>query len=210
MRPTSLVAPRAGCAAGEPQGRGRRGKIATTRATSITASSTSTASVVSAPARSMRTAPSEGEAVIGGLDATASDDAGAVLDAVVAGEETDGLARLDTPAGLLLVPAPGRLPGTRLRLLVRARDVLVASERPVGLSAQNVLPATVTAIGAPHGAAVEVTLSAGAATLHARLTRRAVEALALAPGKPCFAILKASTLAEGGAPPAPAADAADA
>jgi molybdate transport system ATP-binding protein len=149
------------------------------------------------------------DAVIGGLDATASDDAGAVLDAVVAGEEPDGLTRLDTPAGALLVPATGRPAGTRLRLLVRARDVLVASERPVGLSAQNVLPAMVTAIGAPHGAAVEVTLSAGAATLHARLTRRAVEALALAPGRPCFAILKASTLAEGGgtAPPRDAADA---
>lgn len=150
------------------------------------------------------------DAVIGGLDATASDDAGAVLDAVVAGEEADGLTRLDTNAGALLVPALGRPAGARLRLLVRARDVLLASEPPRGLSALNVLPATVTAIGAPHGAAVEVTLSAGTATLHARLTRRAVTELALAPGRPCFAIIKASTLAGDGGAPAPPGHLADA
>ena len=148
------------------------------------------------------------DAVIGGLDA--SDDAGAVLDAVVADEEADGLTRLDTNAGPLLVPAVGRPVGARLRLLVRARDVLVASERPHGLSALNALPATVTAIGARHGAAVEVTLAAGTATLHARLTRRAVETLALAPGRPCFAIIKASTLAGDGGPPAPPSPIADA
>jgi len=149
------------------------------------------------------------DTVIGGLDATSSDDAGAVLDAVVAGEEADGLTRLDTPAGPLLVPALGRPAGARLRLLVRARDVLVAREEPHGLSALNVLPATVTAIGAPHGAAVDVSLAAGSAVIHARLTRRAVEALALAPGRPCFAIVKASTLAGDGsaAPPRDAADA---
>jgi molybdate transport system ATP-binding protein len=148
------------------------------------------------------------DAVIGGLDA--SDDAGAVLYAVVAGEEPDGLTRLDTNAGPLLVPALGRPIGARLRLLVRARDVLLASQRPHGLSALNVLPATVTAIGDPHGAAVEVTLTAGTATLHARLTRRAVETLALAPGRPCFAIIKASTLAGDGGPPARPSPIADA
>jgi molybdate transport system ATP-binding protein len=149
------------------------------------------------------------DTVIGGLDATSSDDAGAVLDAVVAGEEADGLTRLDTTAGPLLVPALGRPAGARLRLLVRARDVLVAREAPHGLSALNVLPATVTMIGVPHGAAVDVSLAAGSAVIHARLTRRAVEALALAPGRPCFAIVKASTLAgDGGA--APPRDAADA
>lgn len=149
------------------------------------------------------------DTVIGGLDATSSDDAGAVLDAVVASEEADGLTRLDTPAGPLLVPSLGRRAGARLRLLVRARDVLVAAERPHGLSALNVLPATVTAIGEPHGAAVDVSLAAGSAVIHARLTRRAVEALALAPGRPCFAIVKASTLAGDGsaAPPRDAADA---
>ena len=93
---------------------------------------------------------------------------------------------------------------------MRARDVLLASERPHGLSALNVLPATVTAIGAPHGAAVEVTLAAGTATLHARLTRRAVTELALAPGRPCFAIVKASTLAGDGGPPARLSPIADA
>ena len=152
------------------------------------------------------------DAVIGGLDVPGqpgAQDAGAVLPAVVTADEPDGLTRLDTPAGPLLVPTPHRPPGTRLRLLVRARDVLVAVERPEGLSALNVLPATVAAIGAPHGAAVDVTLAAGAATLHARLTRRAVGELALVPGKPCFAIVKASALADDGGPPPPsgAADA---
>jgi molybdate transport system ATP-binding protein len=151
--------------------------------------------------------------VIGGLDTTGlagADDAGAVLEAIVDGDEPDGLTRLATPAGRLVVPALGRPAGARLRLLVRARDVLVAAERPHGLSALNVLPATVAAIGPPHGAAVDVSLSAGTAVLHARLTRRAVAELALAPGKPCFAIVKASALADDGGPPAPTTGAADA
>ncbi len=151
--------------------------------------------------------------VIGGLDVPGvpgADDAGAVLEAVVAGDEADGLTRLDTPAGPLLVPGLARRPGTRLRLLVRARDVLVAAEPPHGLSALNVLPATVTAIGPPHGAAVDVSLAAGTAVLHARLTRRAVAELALAPGRPCFAIVKASALADDGGLPAPTAGASDA
>ncbi|MEZ5799072.1 MAG: molybdenum ABC transporter ATP-binding protein, partial [Paracoccaceae bacterium] len=73
-------------------------------------------------------------------------DAGAILAATVAAQEDDGLTRLDTPAGPLWLPRVNRAPGTPLRLRILAQDVMLARDRPTGISALNILPATITDI----------------------------------------------------------------
>ncbi|MBE7245547.1 MAG: molybdenum ABC transporter ATP-binding protein, partial [Actinomycetospora chiangmaiensis] len=62
-------------------------------------------------------------------------EAGALLDMLVADRDAQtGLTRLTGNAGQLLVPGLSRPAGTRLRIRIPARDVLVATERPRGLS----------------------------------------------------------------------------
>lgn len=118
-------------------------------------------------------------------------EAGAVLEArVVAVDVGDGLAELAVSGGRLFVPAAGVSAGARLRVRVRARDVMIARTAPSEVSALNILPATVAALGKGDGAIVEVALVCGGDRLLARITRRSAAALNLAPGVACFALLK--------------------
>ena len=55
-----------------------------------------------------------------------------------------------------------------VRARIRARDVMLALERPRSISALNVLPATVSAIAAGEGADAMVRLDCGGDTLYAR------------------------------------------
>ena len=109
----------------------------------------------------------------------------------------------DDGYGLSLLRSAGggewRLPrvnaaaGARLRARVRARDVMLARARPHDISALNVLQARVAAIAAGDGPQVLVRLDHGGDELVARITRRSLEALALAPGTQVFAIVNTAT-----------------
>jgi molybdate transport system ATP-binding protein len=83
--------------------------------------------------------------------------------------------------------------GTRVRLSVRARDVMLSRSRPEGLSALNILPAKVTEVH-PDGVSTTVALSLVGTPLLARVTSRSVQVLGLSPGTDCFAILKSVAL----------------
>ena len=96
----------------------------------------------------------------------------------------------------LATPDPTGALGADVRLSVRARDVMVATQRPEGLSALNILSATVTSV-AVDGASATVSLSVEGSPLVARLTRRSVETLGLRPGLACFAIIKSVALIRG-------------
>jgi molybdate transport system ATP-binding protein len=76
-----------------------------------------------------------------------------------------------------------------------AHEVILSRARPEGLSAQNILPATVTKVVPGDGPGVMVHLAIGPDEIVARITRRAAEALALAPGDGVHAILKAMSVA---------------
>jgi molybdate transport system ATP-binding protein len=122
-------------------------------------------------------------------------EAGAVIEArVAAQDEAFGLATLAFEGGTLVVPNVDALPGEPVRVRIRARDVALAAEPPRAASFQNVLPGTVAAIGADFGALVEVTVSLGATAIVARVTRKAVSDLGLAPGRPVFALVKAVSI----------------
>ena len=54
----------------------------------------------------------------------------------------------------------------------------------------NVLSGTVTDIGAPSGASLDVQLDVAGTALIARVTRKSATALGLAPGVPVYALIK--------------------
>ena len=82
-------------------------------------------------------------------------------------------------------------PGTRVRLYVPADDVLIALEAPRAVSARNVLPVVVARLEPLNGSVLVHLTAATSQPLLARVTHSAVRELALAPGKPCFALVKA-------------------
>lgn len=123
-------------------------------------------------------------------------DAGAVLAVRVAGHEPDGLTRLEASAGPLWLPSLAAAPGTWLRIRIAAQDVMLARDRPTGISALNILPATVTALRLGEGPGATVQLRAGEDLILARITRRSAEALALAPGVPVHAVVKSVSVAQ--------------
>jgi molybdate transport system ATP-binding protein len=120
------------------------------------------------------------------------DEAGVILTARLAAQlPEDGLSELRVGEAALLVPRVEAASGARLRLRIRARDVMIARHRPEAISALNVLPARFERIVREDGPLVEVALALGdGERLLARITRRSLAALALAPGTPCFAVIK--------------------
>jgi len=139
-------------------------------------------------------------------------EAGAILNTRVAEHDVRfGLTTLRTAAGDLRVPYIDMRLGARLRVRIRARDVMIALEPPRGLSALNILPGTVAEIGEAEGASVEMRLDCGGEALIARLTRRSVEALGLVPGRQVYAVIKSIAFDHqafaGAAPAIPGADA---
>jgi molybdate transport system ATP-binding protein len=139
------------------------------------------------------------EVFAAGGPADASGTPGNVIAATVTGIAADGLTIAGFPGGTLLSAEPAGPPGTRVRFLVRPRDVILSLHRPEGLSALNVLPATVTRV-TEHGTAAEIGLMLGApppaagTPLTASITLRSCRALGLAPGTACHAILKTVAL----------------
>ncbi|MFZ1907969.1 MAG: TOBE domain-containing protein, partial [Burkholderiales bacterium] len=69
--------------------------------------------------------------------------------------------------------------------------VSLATVRPEAISMLNVLPGTLKAFGESAGASVDVQIDVAGTILLARITRKSVEALELAPGRPVFALVKA-------------------
>jgi molybdate transport system ATP-binding protein len=121
------------------------------------------------------------------------DPLGALLDARIESHRGDGLTALAFDGGVLLVPRLAGEVGRRIRVRIRAEDILLAREEPKAISANNVLPATVAAIGSGAQAPAfqaDVQLGCGESRLVARVTRASAERLALAPGLPVFAVVK--------------------
>ena len=124
-----------------------------------------------------------------------------VIAATVTGRTDDGLAIASFAGGTLLSADLTGPPGTRVRFLVRPRDVILSRHRPEGLSALNILPATVTSV-TTRGASADIGLMLGVSAappatgtpLTASITQRSCRALALAPGTACHAILKTVAL----------------
>lgn len=124
-----------------------------------------------------------------------ADDAGVVLETVLAAHEEDALSRLAFEDGCIYVSGRKEPPGSRLRCRIHARDVSLALERPVGSSIVNILPATVTAtVPTDHPGHVLVQMRIGGTPLLARITERSRRELGIVPGKQVWAQVKAVAL----------------
>jgi len=160
------------------------------------------------------------------LPTARGDEAGVVLDAVVA-EREEGwhLARMRVGRGGFSVWARdhGLPPGQAVRLRLLARDVSLATEPPPGTSIGNQLQGTVEAIADdehPSQVLVRVRIGpqagpagsalpradqpadtpthepANASPIVARLTRRSLQALGLVPGRAVWALVKTVAVVE--------------
>ncbi len=98
------------------------------------------------------------------------------------------LARLDPGEAELEIPLAHARSGDRVRLAVRAGDILLATEPPHGLSARNILRGKLVALET-HGTIVSVTVDCGA-RFTAHVTPGACRALGLAPDQPVWVIVK--------------------
>jgi len=119
-------------------------------------------------------------------------EAGAVLEVCVIGHDNVyGLSCLAAPGGNIFVPGLNFPIGSKIRVRIRARDVIIAREAPRDISALNVLSGVVAHIlEHANNPIAEVVIDIGGVLLQARITRRSIAALKLAPGVSVFAILK--------------------
>ncbi|MDQ2095024.1 molybdenum ABC transporter ATP-binding protein [Rhodalgimonas zhirmunskyi] len=122
-------------------------------------------------------------------------EAGALIEATIAAHESDGLTRLDAGGAPLFLPGLSQAPGTRLRLRIAAQDVMLARTRPTDSSALNILAGVVREIHQGDGPGAIVALDTQAGRVLARITKRSVAALDLAPGTACHAIVKSVAIA---------------
>jgi molybdate transport system ATP-binding protein len=95
---------------------------------------------------------------------------------------------LERSAAELEVPLVQAAPGSPLRIAVNAGDILMAVERPRGLSARNVLPGSILALE-QQGATVHARVDCGV-VFQVKLTPSARESLALDVGRPVWLVIK--------------------
>jgi molybdate transport system ATP-binding protein len=86
------------------------------------------------------------------------------------------------------VPLGYAMPGDRVRVAIRAGDILLATQLPSGLSARNILEGKIVSLE-QRGTLIVVRVQCGVDfTVH--VTRGAARALELAAGKALWVVLK--------------------
>jgi len=120
---------------------------------------------------------------------------GAVLNVRIKAHHQDGLTELDASGDSYFLPHVTASIGTNLRVRLPASDVMLATTRPSGLSALNIVAGRVEAVQHTGASSAIVTVSTRAGAVLARVTRRSVAAMALDVGVPCFAIVKTVAIA---------------
>jgi molybdate transport system ATP-binding protein len=122
---------------------------------------------------------------------TGHTDTGAVIEATVERHDDGaGLTELFSRAGRWRLNRIDVPIGARLRLQVHARDVILAKQVPMDISALNVLPGVVAEVAPLDAGIVEVRVDCSGEALVARLTRYSAQQLGLAPGVAIFTVVK--------------------
>jgi molybdate transport system ATP-binding protein len=120
------------------------------------------------------------------------DSVGAVVDGIVTRVDAScGMAELRVGPGSLNVSVPSVIIGERVRVQLLARDIILATEEPRGLSVRNQLRGTITSIVDDEDDARLITVDVGGAIVLSRVTRSAVEALGLRNGSSVWVLVKA-------------------
>ena len=121
---------------------------------------------------------------------------GSVFDAVVGRTYSGrGLVELTFDGGTLLATDRGVAAGTTVRVRIPAREVILATREPEGLSLHNVLSGTVSDLHAEPGFDhVIVQIAVGGVRLLAEITRDAVARLDLTTGTKTHALIKSVSI----------------
>jgi molybdate transport system ATP-binding protein len=121
-----------------------------------------------------------------------SDSVGSVLDGVVTGvNPSRDRADLQLGAGSLYVSLHNVPVGARVRVQLLARDIILATEKPQGLSVRNELPGVIAELTPEDPEALLVKVDIGGPIVLARITREAAQALSLQPGSRVWVLVKA-------------------
>ena len=129
------------------------------------------------------------------MPSTERRDAGVVLTGMV--ETIDiphRLARIRLSNAQLVVPNARVEEGRDVRVHIPERDVMVATRRPEGLSALNILEGAIAAIEPDGDGMVRIRILCGEDTVLARITALSAERLDLTLEKPVFAVIKTVAL----------------
>jgi molybdate transport system ATP-binding protein len=118
---------------------------------------------------------------------------GAVIDTRLESHD-GGLSLLSFDGGRLAVARMAVPAGSKLRVRIRAEDVLLAREEPRQISANNVLAARIVSLREIANGQVDAHLACGRTRLVARITQASAARLALAPGQAVFAVMKSVIL----------------
>lgn len=141
------------------------------------------------------TATGDVESILSRLDLGSDDDRvepGVALTARVREHDSHyHLTHLDLHGHLLTVPQIDAAIGRSVRLRIRARDVAIATRRPVDISVRNILPVTILEISSFTDVAhADLLMDLSGSRLRARITRQSVDDLRLQPGLAVFAVVK--------------------
>jgi molybdate transport system ATP-binding protein len=105
-----------------------------------------------------------------------------------------GLSAYGAQEARLLAPPATVRPGEVVRFQIHARDVTLALAAPTQISVRNLIAAEITAVRLRPDGQVVVGLSTPLGALLSIITQDAAAALALAPGKPVTALVKAAAI----------------
>ncbi len=126
------------------------------------------------------------------------DAAAAVEGAIARHDPARGLTEVQAGGALWTCPSIAKPVGAPVRLLVLAREVILATEEPKGLSARNVLPGRIQSLTPRQDGTVLALLEVGGGALLSAVTSDAVQALALRPGGAIWAVVKSVAIDGGG------------
>jgi len=120
------------------------------------------------------------------------DAVGSVLDGVMTRvDSAGGMADLQLGSGTLHVGLTDVAVGARMRVQLLARDIILATQKPQGLSVRNELEGVIAELSPDDYDAVLVRVDVGGAVLLSRITREAASSLGLRPGSRVWALVKA-------------------
>ncbi|MBB3660532.1 molybdate transport system ATP-binding protein [Rhizobium sp. BK650] len=122
-------------------------------------------------------------------------EASVVLEGAV--ETIDTANRITTillKSGRLYVPGIAPAAGKSVRIRIPARDVMLATQKPEGLSALNILGCTIVELSPAEDGTVEIRLDCAGDAVLSRITALSCERLGLRHGIPAFAVIKTVAL----------------
>jgi molybdate transport system ATP-binding protein len=121
---------------------------------------------------------------------------GSVFDAIVVrADRPQGLVEVEFDGGTLLASSRTLAVGTKIRVRIPAREVVLATGRPEGLSLHNALTGTVSAIHAESAFDhVIVQIAVGQILLLAEVTRDAIGRLGISVGMQLQALIKSVSI----------------